>query len=56
MLHGIIIEQGHWLDVQEEFSVKMHIIHIFSTKYLASVALTYGIILIAEYQAHGPLI
>ena len=36
MLHGIIDEQGHYLDVRDDISVQMNIFCMFSYKNLAS--------------------
>ena len=36
MLHGIINEHGHYLDVRDDISVKMNIFCMFSYKFLAS--------------------
>ena len=44
MLHGIINEQVHWLDVRDDISEKMDIFRMFSYKSLASGAFVLGII------------
>ena len=43
MLHGIINEQGHWLDVRDAISEKKNIFRMFCYKSLASGALILGI-------------
>ena len=47
MLQGITYEQGNCLDERDDISEK-YIFHMFSYKYLASGALIWGIIVIAD--------
>ena len=56
MLHNIINEQGHCLDVRDGISAKMNICHMFSYTSLLSGASLLEIILTADYQAHVPLL
>ena len=46
--HGIINEQGNWLDVRDDISEKNTIFHIFSYKILTSGAFIVEIIVIAD--------
>ena len=50
MLHGIINEQGNYLDVRDGISEKNTIFHMFSYKSLASGALILGVIVIADMK------
>ena len=48
MLHGIINEQGNCLDVRDDISYKNEHFRMFSSKSLASGALIFGIVVIAD--------
>ena len=50
MLHGMINEQGHCLDVREDISERKWIFYMFSSKSLVSGALILETIFIADYQ------
>ena len=47
MLHDIINEQGHFLNVRDGLSEKI-LFHMFSSKSLASIASILGIIVVAD--------
>ena len=52
MLHGIINEQGHCLDIRGDISEKINIFHMISYKSLVFGAYILEIIFNADYQVH----
>ena len=56
MLHGITLEQGHWLHVRDDIPEKMNNFRMFSYKFLASGALILGINSLLIIKPLGPLL